>query len=177
MTVAASGLSVGEFAEVAGTCVAVAGLAISGVGVRIRKLKRRVRKCEADLRNEAEKRAMLSVVAERGLAGTINSLDFLAGLVQRSMSGRAAEVDQQECMRLFSGLRASVERSWEEARLMAGEEAAQRSALQQLTNRLADEGTIGLLNRGADVGGFGSLESSTLLAAADEIDKRSGSSA
>lgn len=172
MAAAQSGLSIGEFAGVIAACAAVVALGLGGVEYRLRRAKRRMDNAQRDARQEAEKRAMVSLVLERGLAATNNTLDFMAGLIQRLYQDRDREVALDESLRLLSELRAGVERSWAEARVMAGQETAQLSALQQLTNRLGDEGTRRLFERGASAGSFGTIESSTLLSAAEDIQTR-----
>ena len=169
---AASSLTPAEFAEIVGACIAVVALGLGGIEYRIRRLKERLSAAERRADAEAEERAMLSVVVERGMAGTISSVDFVGGWVQRLAEERGNELRVEDLLRVMGALRSDLERSWMEARLMSGQVPAQLSALQQLTQRLGDKGTTGLLKRGAESGSFGGIATDTLLSAAAAIERR-----
>lgn len=165
-------LSIGAFAEVVGACVAVVTLGIGGFAYRMRSLRAELVALQEDRSVRGERQAMATVVLERGLAGTSNSLDFLAGLIQRLYEARTDEVSCEAAMRWVSELRADVDKAWAEARFLVGDEKEQISALQQLVSRLGDEGTTRLLRKAAATGSIGALDPDQVLSAADEIDDR-----
>jgi nucleoside phosphorylase len=126
------------------------------------------------VRDEVEERAERAAIAEhaveRGLAGTVNSLEFAAGLLQRILEDR--DTDVTIAVEEFQSLRREVERAWSEMRLLAGGRTAQTSALQQLTNRLGDVATSEMLLRAADSGGLEDVEPEKLRDAARQIEDR-----
>jgi len=166
------GLSFGEYAEVAGTCAAIVAFGVGGVHYRIRSLRSRPRDAERAASEEHERHAMLLLVLEKALAGSLSSLDFIGGLIQRILEDRTDEVAVQDVMRALGELRSGVERPWLEARTMTAGPGIQRSALQQLEQRFADGDTAAFLTRGANAGRFGEVGPAGLLEIAQEITDR-----
>ncbi len=112
---------------------------------------------------------------ERGLASTINSLEFVGGLVQRVAENRTDEVALVDLLVAYSELVDDVERPWLEARTMTGELGTQLSAVQLLAQRLGDAETAAFLKRSARAGQLGKIDPSKLLKAAAEITRRAES--
>jgi hypothetical protein len=170
--IVAAGLSIGEFGEVVAACGVVVGFGVGGINYRLRAVKRAVDERERAAAEDRERHAMLLLVVERGLAGTINSLDFVGGLVQRLAQNRTGEVAIERLLGALGELRSDVERPWLEARTMTDEMGIQLSALQLLEQRLGNSETAAFLKRGAETGTLGEVEPEKLLRAADEITKR-----
>jgi hypothetical protein len=172
VSVVSGGLSLSEFAEVAGTVFGGIAVVFAGSAGRYRSLRSRVRAAEEAARREAEKRVMLTVIVERGFTGANSTLEFTGGLIHRLYEGRAESSQSAEVMEALSQLRADLERSAAEARVMSEEETSQVSALQQLINRFGNVGTAELLRRGAELGQIGTVTPETLREASDQIVKR-----
>jgi hypothetical protein len=138
------GISLGEIAAVVGLCVAVTTALVVPVGAVLRRTRRDVKKLEEEvaetLRNEPRQRAAMADVAGRGFAGSLSSLEFSAGLLQRVMDDRVSEIDPAAAIRELQHLRVDIERAWLETRLISGSRAIQTSALQQLVNTRRDGG-------------------------------------
>jgi nucleoside phosphorylase len=125
---------------------------------------------KAEVSDRFERGRMAELALQRGLAGTINSLEFVSGLLQRILEGR--DTDTAVALEEFAILRSDVERAWTEMRLLGGSRVAQTSALQQLANQLGDEGTSEMLERAARSGGLDEVEPEQLRTAARQIEER-----
>jgi nucleoside phosphorylase len=145
-------------------------LALAGTLTAHLHQRRGLQQVTAALEDRIERAAIAEHAVERGLAGTVNSLEFAAGLLQRILENR--ETDVTIALEEFHTLRRDVERAWSEIRLLAGGRAAQTSALQQLTNQLGDNATSELLLRAAESGGLEDVEPDKLRDAARQIEER-----
>jgi nucleoside phosphorylase len=150
------------------TVIVVVLLVVGGAAVL--RQRRHVERLKAEVTDRFERGRMAELALERGLAGTVNSLEFTSGLLQRVLEGR--DTDTAVALEQFAMLRRDVERAWAEMRLLVGGRAAQTSALQQLSNRLGDGGTSEMLLRAAESGGLQTVEPEHLRTAARRIEKR-----
>ena len=125
---------------------------------------------KADVADRFERTEMAELALERGLAGTVNSLEFASGLIQRLLERR--ETDPVLALEQFAKLLRDVDRAWAEMRLLVGDRAARTSALQQLSQRLGNSETREILRRAAESGGLQTVAPEQLRTAARQIHER-----
>ncbi len=138
-------LTTGDFLSIAAICAVIVIALLTPIWAYLRKTRKRVKQLEqtvgiADDDDQLYRR-LVAATAERGFVGTANSLEFLAGSLQRSFEGRLNEVDAKRALGKLRSHRSEVERAWMELRLLTGDRAEQTSALQQL-ERLGDRRTV-----------------------------------
>jgi hypothetical protein len=136
-------LGTGDFLSIAALCAVVVAALLVPISALLRGTRQRLKRVEMQLDGENEEvryREVTAAIAGRGFAGASNSLEALAGMLQRVVEGRAGEVEVAKAMRQLHELRSDVERAWMELRLLTGDRTERTSALQQL-ERLGDQWT------------------------------------
>ena len=168
----ATGLTIGELAEIAGVVVAVVSLLGAPMAISLQRTRRRLRQlCVRVDGMEAVERMSRASLA-RGLVSIDNVLDWSAGILHRLERDTNDQIELPPTILELRTLRVAVERAWAEARLLSDDRSAQVSALQQLTHRLGDAETATLLRDAACLGSLSALDCPTLRSAARQLSQR-----
>jgi len=172
---AQTGVSTSEVLQILAICITIVGALIAPTWAVIRRTRRRLRAAERKLDHhltEAPKyRHVIASITARGFAGAFNSFELVAGLQQRLMSDRLAEIDIDQVAAEQQRLREDVERAWMELRLLTGNRTAQNSALQQL-KRIGDASTERLLGEKLQEAEFTELSPEQMDSTAKAIRER-----
>lgn len=142
MIAEAGGITLGELAEVGGVVIAILAIVLGPLLVRVRRHRSELDELRARMVRAERVGELVCMSVTRGLLGIDNTLDWSAGILHRLLLRREAEVDVTRAVEEMRTLRVAVERAAAEVRLLAGTRTEQVSALQQLTYRLGDSGTV-----------------------------------
>jgi hypothetical protein len=164
-----------EVLEIAGLCAIVMSALLVPMWAYARRSRKRLMELEAAWgSNSGGDRLYRKLVAEtvaRGFVGASNSLEFIAGIIERIVNNRLKEIDGQKALGKLGHHRAEVERAWMELRLLTGDRAEKTSALQQLA-QIGDERTFQSLQLQLADEDFSGSEREQVERAAREIRQR-----
>lgn len=172
MVLRVGGISLGELAEVGGVVVAILAIVLGPLMFRVRSHRAKLVELEARIARAERVGELVCTSVTRGLAGIDNTLDWSAGILHRLLLGRESEIDAADAIQEMRALRVTVERATTEVRLLAGARGEQVSALQQLTYRLGDSGTLITLSEVASLGGLPGLSRTSLQQAHHQLAQR-----
>lgn len=161
-------LTIQDVLGVAGVALAATGLGMSVGLAKARSLRRRLEAVETQVAQANSDACMLALIVERGLAGTMNAVDFEGGLLQRVAERRCDEVNLGACMAQLSRFKRTIERCWQEARVMAHRGSQAPSEFELLRTRLETEHTEQVRGEGSRPWWFDSARSAGAAEARDE---------